>query len=1376
MDSLCRKMLTFVVLCICTAAVAVVPRAAAQQGERGEDIILRSGDPNLPDYNVSAARRRRGFDLFAFADGAGLGMGSGDFSYALDNFSPCDAPLSGFCQWGVAAARGGGAFFTFQFFEVLLYAGAPPSQWRKILEIAPSAANVRGSGWVALNNFSLFAGRVEWGPRDGSLGFLHSGAASVAEEGCLNQSGARNGFFPVGLPVLAASDCRATWGGGVWRGDRATPRRAFERRFQQLGSAFTFDYWRVPDSLKRADSFLGSRRTTYGATSDHYAEILAHYGSVIPGGVGEPDLEGYPLGLVWRFDAFNLREPGLEGIVFWRATVINRSEDVWGTGVDYDSLYIGFQPGTGGSGGGGGGRFSNYYLPEISTGVYHQSHVTAGGPCTEGGRTPTGVTTCASGPSRAGYNNGGNAIIVLKSPIGDQRNKLFTRTASGSPCAVGVDPFCDPAHPLAGDTITFNHGHMCGFGGCWANTHNVNDRRSFGMISSTEDNSLDGRDGQGLSGSSTGWRTWRAHGYPTEVAFFNKYVPGVQGPPAAVWDGTFNGLNGPDTLYYDTCWRDGCVTLDGDTMPGGQINAYGNVGGVLAAGPFSLAAGDSTSWYVAFVGQRDSINTWAAIDAAIEAYLDFFPQPAPPDPPRIVAAQVSTTDQPGAPAAPAATLLFDATVETWVDPFLEREANRLEAAPAASANGQLLVLNPWLADSLRSAARDNVEALEIYKSCDGGRTYTGDPDCVGDRTIGTYGETTGTGWQAYAVFLWDDFGPDLPNQFTDSALVAGRTYTYVLVVKTRGATFTIDTPSGLEQRQYAASMRTPLTADRLLPYVAEVYVPVSRQAGSLPAQLAFTRRPSDVTVPLDIALTDNVVPGSYRVLFGNRFIVERDSNAVTGRVDGTRVTRQHVIQASTPPYDVVLAETQLFRFGSDAVLVTRAPDSTTTTTVGDLVRVADWYDGLGFAVAAASEPVFVSHNLFGVGVTPDALLGTPSDPGFILTTDNQLSGGYNALAEIHLRGDATKARLRIGADTVPRETAAAFLVQWREELSAKGLFTVPLGKYRLTWAGDPFGLPDGIVLNLGNPRATEREFRSALASRSAETIGVTDQDAADLTRIRLAELVPVRAPFTIRNETFDRDVEIAMVRRPSDRYLLGTGVDTVGVTIQPDEWVPGDVLYFLETITEDSTAAGLIVLGVGGMPIRVQHRRVTFESAVLGCDGPRPPSCNPVKPGTRGETGYLPGGPGDQLEWEYYVGHRPDAVYEFDIIPPVTGDDITVTDSMLQQIMVVPNPFVLFSAYQTDPNDPRIIFTHVPPIGVLRIYTVSGQFVQQISWTPADLMGAGDLHVRLVTQWGFPLASGLYIWVLTAPSLPGQPASRPIRARGKFVVIQGLAR
>jgi hypothetical protein len=81
----------------------------------------------------------------------------------------------------------------------------------------------------------------------------------------------------------------------------------------------------------------------------------------------------------------------------------------------------------------------------------------------------------------------------------------------------------------------------------------------------------------------------------------------------------------------------------------------------------------------------------------------------------------------------------------------------------------------------------------------------------------------------------------------------------------------------------------------------------------------------------------------------------------------------------------------------------------------------------------------------------------------------------------------------------------------------------------------------------------------------------------------------------------------------------------------------------------------------------------------------------------------------------------------------------------------------------------------VPPRGTLRIYTVAGQLVQQITWEPADLEGDGDLFWNLRTHVGDLVASGLYVWVLTAPSNPADPASRPIRARGKLVVIQGSA-
>jgi hypothetical protein len=109
----------------------------------------------------------------------------------------------------------------------------------------------------------------------------------------------------------------------------------------------------------------------------------------------------------------------------------------------------------------------------------------------------------------------------------------------------------------------------------------------------------------------------------------------------------------------------------------------------------------------------------------------------------------------------------------------------------------------------------------------------------------------------------------------------------------------------------------------------------------------------------------------------------------------------------------------------------------------------------------------------------------------------------------------------------------------------------------------------------------------------------------------------------------------------------------------------------------------------------------------------------------------------------------------------------------MARIRVVPNPFMLFSTYQTSPNRPRLLFTHVPPEGTLRIYTVAGQFVQQITWVPADLQGDGDLVWNLTTRFGEIVASGLYVWVLTAPRDPGGPPGPSVTARGKFVVIRG---
>ncbi|HEX9728120.1 MAG TPA: hypothetical protein VGA37_06435 [Gemmatimonadales bacterium] len=1347
---------------MCTLVAGLPRSATGQHREGGEDIILSAGgDPDTPDYNVSAARRARGFRLFAVMDGAGTGMrGTGDFSWATDNYGPCDAPLSGFCAYNVHPRRNP-TLPTFQHFEILTTAGTPPSEWRKIRAVAPSAGNALGNGWTSLHNFALFSGRLEWGPADGSLGTLFSGVVSTSDGSCRDHTGFANGFYPIGLPLLAGSDCPETWAAGGFGGDRPIPVDAWLARFAELGPGFRFDYWQVPDRAK-VDGRLGDRFATYGAISDHYADILDDYGAVIPGGEGAPRIPGYPLGLVWHFDAFNFTVPGLEDVHFWRATVVNRSADVYGAGVSYDSLYLGFQVGLGAGDGGGGDHKSSYFRADLGAAVYHQSRVRIPGPCDDPARgAGGGIVGCTSSSSAAGYGNGATATLVLKSPIGDLRNKLLSDPTSA---------FFSLGHPAAGDTITFNHGHMCGFGGCWASTHNVNDKRSFGMLSSTAANVLDGRDPE-LTGTLAGWRTFRTFGWPAVIGEFNHYAPGVD-DGAALWDYDHDGR--ADTLWFDSCHVFGCVTTDWDTMPGGQWNAYANIGGILAAGPFPLVAGDSTSWFVAFIGSRDSVPLWHALAAATDAYLNFFPQPTNAPAPRIVATQTAVTNEAGAPAAPSVTLRFDAAAESWEDAYLEYQAMQIEAAADGAAAGELLALNPWLPGALRAHAAANVEALEVYKSCDGGRTYTADADCDGDPTVGVHGEALGTGWRPYAVYAVDTVGPDLPNAFVDESVLAGRSYTYVLVTKTRGVTLPVVTSTGTVDREFAPVMRSPLDADPTRAEVATVYVPVSREAGGHAAFATVRERPATVTVPFAVQVTDLVVPGTYHVVFGNRLVVERDSVA-DGAVQGTRVVVQQVVATANDPAYVLRSET-FTHAGPAAIPVNGTPTSAVTSLVSGVVRTTTTYAQLGFVVAdATGDPVFASVNLTGIGATPDRLIGSPRDPGFWIEADQGLAGTYDAQAEAQLRGAAARAGSGTPADTVPRMTADAFMVQFREQ-DAEPTAAVG-GRYRVTWADDAFGLPGGIVLNFTNPAATEREFHAALTGRAAADTARTDPETAALTGVRQSDLVAARLPFTIRNVTFDRAVHVAMERRAFPRLVLGVGDDTVSVRVPEDVWVPGDVLRFLEPITEDSVdVAGNVVL-VGGQPAPWTHRVATYEAAVVGCNTPAAPFCNPTAAGTRGQSGYRPTAAGDRTEWAYYVGFDPASRYVIDVTGPVTGADITAVDAAaLDAIRVVPNPFLLASRYQDRLDDPRIVFTNMPPQGLLRLYTVSGQLAQQITWTPADLLGAGDLHVRLVAQSGNVLASGLYLWVLTAPSRPGEAGSTPLVARGKFVIVQGGVR
>jgi hypothetical protein len=463
--------------------------------------------------------------------------------------------------------------------------------------------------------------------------------------------------------------------------------------------------------------------------------------------------------------------------------------------------------------------------------------------------------------------------------------------------------------------------------------------------------------------------------------------------------------------------------------------------------------------------------------------------------------------------------------------------------------------------------------------------------------------------------------------------------------------------------------------------------------------------------------------------------------------------------------------------------VSVGPPLVTDTTLSIRVR----YSGLGFVLAeAGGTPVFGSTTLTADKATPPQLFGRPGFPGFTVNADNSVAGKFNTATcpgndvscpgpESQYRGEQSRTELKLfPSDTiVPRGRVNNDMLQWREASST--ITADGGGNYEISWVDDPFGVGRGFVLNLLNPAMTEAEVQATLAARAVGSTGLTDQATADLLGVAQSDLVAVKLPFTIHNTTFDRDVDIAMVRRLRNRLVLGNLQDTISVAVREDTWVPGDALYLIEGIAEDSTAGGRLIMDSPTQPHQWTRRAITFSKAVLGCDQVRE-SCNPVPLATPGATGYDPMRNGDKTRFGYYTGFTATTEYAFTVNAALTGDQITaVTDSALKLIKVVPNPFVIFSAYQANVTNSLLLFSNVPSRGTMRIYTVAGQLVQQITWEPSDLQGDGDLFWDLKTREGIDVASGLYLWVLTAPSNPSNPNSAPLRARGKFVVIRGDA-
>ncbi|MBI4521956.1 MAG: hypothetical protein HY701_14050, partial [Gemmatimonadetes bacterium] len=938
-----------------------------------------------------------------------------------------------------------------------------------------------------------------------------------------------------------------------------------------------------------------------------------------------------------------------------------------------------------------------------------------------------------------GSRHGAAAQVVLKSPIGDLRNKLLSRPGSR---------FYDPGHPNAGDTITLQHGHMCGFRACtqtvWERWNDPDgQQRMFGLISSQEINVAGSRnlfDPVSVSDRDY-WHTFRPEGFPERTGF-KRYVPGA-------WDWNHDGR--PDTLYLDSCGRGGCAVAWSDTLPGGFLNGYGNVGVVNTVGPFRLAAGDTAAYVMAFAVAPEGKDQLERMVKAIQnMYLNFFRGPSAAPVASISSVDVSTT----ALGRQLSLFLDDTQVTDWVDPFLMEQATALEGSRLAELNSHLLT-------KIRERARDNVEFVHLLKSCDGGSSFTNDFDCKGDPAED--GKFTDIGWLPYRTWPADD----VPSVIEDREVTAGLTYTYVLVSETRGASFEVieeDATGTLRASRLdlAPKIMNPITVAAEAPQVARVYVPASFQAGSqraaavLAAQSGAAKLAPEGFEQLSITpATDAPRSGAYRVLFADQVTVTRTEIYETATL-AKLLSVSTRIDARDKRTGQTIFTSQVS--GADGITVNGETRSERTVQ-GNLVFVTSTFDTLtALLVRGTSVPLLASTVLDGEKTTPGTFLGRSDFPGILLNVRHE-PGGFEG-SSYSLGGE------RLEPLTSPSVT-------WRSASARRGA-TARFGEYVFAWQGDAFGPGAPFVLDFNNPGAVAQAFALSLSSRPvAQTTMAPSAAALALARAAFlargtradstaagalvqSDIVQASLPFKIRNATFNADVSAIMLKRRANVRRLGSGADTMTVAVPGDAWLPGDELILVES--------------VGG------SNAVAWATALLGCDPGsvfRPLGCNPVR--GRGASLYVAATRDHALSVRYFVGFSTQSQFTFDVRPAKVGSQITAEEirAGLDQVNVVPNPYTGFSRIGE-----QIIFTHLPPRGRLRIYTVAGQFVQELSWGPEDLAqarlgavsaGQGDLFFDLQTREGNRMASGLYLFVVTALSDDSRELGRKL---GKFVIIR----
>ena len=125
--------------------------------------------------------------------------------------------------------------------------------------------------------------------------------------------------------------------------------------------------------------------------------------------------------------------------------------------------------------------------------------------------------------------------------------------------------------------------------------------------------------------------------------------------------------------------------------------------------------------------------------------------------------------------------------------------------------------------------------------------------------------------------------------------------------------------------------------------------------------------------------------------------------------------------------------------------------------------------------------------------------------------------------------------------------------------------------------------------------------------------------------------------------------------------------------------------------------------------------------------------------------------------------------------PPVDGNTVsfvttapgragTLSASMLDNVRVVPNPYLVRAGWDVTLDYPNLYFTNLPSKCTIRIYNLAGDLIQVIKHETTFSANNSSAKWNLLTPYNKRVASGMYIYHVDAPGIGTKT--------GKFAVIK----